>query len=385
MSNYINKSLDKFNPIKFNQFLFNLGVNESLDELNNTGVISEQLWEKILDIQRKGGAQSLLHNLNLIKNSNDEISKKIKNLDSMIQSEEQEDKMLREMFSFNWNRSPSSALNTQCIKVLTDYKQKVVQAKNCDDVMRTQIFENMKYLEMISASREALTKHIPTKQDQTQLKSNVIVQNLCNQLKSFRLFKEELLLKINNIILFLRNENIFQEVFKILKKQATEEAVFEQEKKKYDLMIIDVEEIFNKMTVMQKSIIEANEKFNKLKFEKTIPDNLNDSYFQKLENSVTIYNQKSEMINQGIIFYNELNMKLNEATQIILKFLTIRETEKRQMLKMLNPSYSGNFNHEISFSDSYLDKNVNPITNLQYQYEYKDNKFSYDGKNKNNN
>lgn len=84
MSAYLNKTLEKYNPVSFNQFLFQLGLPNSVEKINKSGFINESLWEKIMEIQKIGGANLLIHNLKLIKETNEEIFKKLEYLVSII-------------------------------------------------------------------------------------------------------------------------------------------------------------------------------------------------------------------------------------------------------------------------------------------------------------
>lgn len=84
MSSYVRKSLERFNPNAFNQFLRQMGLPDSFEEKNKNSVISEPLWQKILDVQKKGGSQSLFHNLNLVKKSNEDLTSKTLKFEAMI-------------------------------------------------------------------------------------------------------------------------------------------------------------------------------------------------------------------------------------------------------------------------------------------------------------
>jgi hypothetical protein len=274
------------------------------------------------------------------------------------------------MYKAQWTRPPSNNLNLQALKVLEDYKQKIIQAKGCDEIAKTQILEHMKFFELISASKEAILRQIPNSEDLSSLQNSEIVQHLTAEINKLQALKEELIVKINKIFQTLQNESIINEAFKIIKKQQSEQGLLDQEKKKYELLLKEIDEIHTKLLELQKSITEANGKFDKLKAEKISPNKDNEAFFQKLENAVVLYNQKFAMIQQGISFYNEMNFKLNETKQGIFNFLRVREEEKRLLLMVLNPSYLNNISQKSTGGDSYLDKDINPITNLNYEYHY---------------
>ena len=84
MTSFLNKTLEKYNPVAFNQFLFQLGLPHAVEQISKCGFINESLWEKITEIQRNGGANLLMHNLKLIKEFNEDVFKKIDYFISVI-------------------------------------------------------------------------------------------------------------------------------------------------------------------------------------------------------------------------------------------------------------------------------------------------------------
>jgi len=312
-----------------------------------------------------------MQNLTQIKNLSDEVFKKISYLEMILSREEQEDNYFRNMFQNKWNRAPSNSMNLNCYRELDKFKQKAQQARGCDEIARKQIMDNMAAFELLSSSREDISKQIPNKQDISTLQNSEVVDSLGKELKTFQALKDELIAKINRTFMILKGESVIQELFKVVRKTTTEQGVFEQEKVKYDGFISQIEEIYTKLMDLEKSITDLNQRFVRIKNDTIKPDKENDEFFKKIEANIALYNNKAAMLNQGAGFYQEFNMKLDELQKNICGFLNMREEDKRILLAVLG--YSGG-NHSVSYSpfssDSYMDKNVNPVTNMSYQFHY---------------
>lgn len=62
--------------------------------------------------------------------------KLVSDIQKMIDEEEQSDNTMRQQHGNNWNRMPSSALNSNFKTALIDYKSKLQVAENTDQIIK---------------------------------------------------------------------------------------------------------------------------------------------------------------------------------------------------------------------------------------------------------
>lgn len=106
-------------------FLRQLGLPMSIQTLTTSREIPNELWAKIEDFQKKGAdqnfAMSIQGNQTIIQINNDMIA----DMESTLNSEEQEDNQLRQQYGPKFNRMPSPSVNQPYRQSISDYKQKL--------------------------------------------------------------------------------------------------------------------------------------------------------------------------------------------------------------------------------------------------------------------
>jgi hypothetical protein len=58
------------------------------------------------------------------------------------------DAKLRQLYGNKWARQPSSYLNQEYLGKLQDYKIKLISARTCDEGIKNNILEYVKYFEL---------------------------------------------------------------------------------------------------------------------------------------------------------------------------------------------------------------------------------------------
>ena len=271
-----------------------------------------------------------------------------------------------------------------------EFKQKLFQSKSCDSLVKEGIIQNMKYFEFLNLTKDQLTKRMPVSSEGNGIRNSEEVKALSNELDILNDLQEKMKECINQIYQNLNEENISSYMIRVLQKKTTEQAVyifkrkiFNENKKRYEINLIQIEEINNKIVESEIRIKQKNEEFVKIKqiFLKNIYPN--EKYFSDLEAYIMLYNQKSNTINQGIEFYTELAFQINLMCQRIYEFIKAREIEKNELIKLCTGQtiIPGNLT-----SDYIINPNSNLITNINYQYSYQPHTYSnqYQNPNKKN-
>ena len=121
------------------------------------------------------------------------------------------------------------------------------------------------------------------------------------------------------------------------------------------------------MNESKKRLIEKNEKFVKIKFSSMKTFEQNEKFFSDLESYIQLYHSKCASINQGLAFYSEFTMRMNQLGQKITDFLYSREIEKNDMIKaFIDPSHTSS----AYPNNNSINPNTNTITNMDYQFRY---------------
>ena len=101
-----------------------------------------------------------------------------------------------------------------------------------------------------------------------------------------------------------------------------------------------MEELNTLIIESKKRIIEKNEKFVKLKMASIKTSQENEKYCSELESYVQLYNQRSAGLSQGLSFYTEFSIRVNDVYQKTSDFVMARDMEKNELIKNINAGYS---------------------------------------------
>lgn len=126
MNEYISSELDKQeNDVKISEYLKEENLPYNLDSTMGSE-ISDSLWKRISEVQQKGGSLFLTNQINNVASRCEEINSRLKDLDTVLYSEKEEDNRLRLLYSQKWTRQPSEVLNKNYMNILRDYQSKKI-------------------------------------------------------------------------------------------------------------------------------------------------------------------------------------------------------------------------------------------------------------------
>jgi hypothetical protein len=373
LMNYISSELDKLqDESKISEFLTKLNLPYSLEALVCEDGLPETLWNNISEVQQKGSSVFLSNGLANIENRRDEVFHKISDLELMLYEEQEEDNKMRMLYSNRWTRLPSSQINKNYMDKLNDYKSKLIIAKNTDSNIKQSVLDNMRYFDLINLPKKLIESKLI--KSHKNLDSEVANSEEASKLRSFleklNNLKEKIMEGIHNIFNKLNDDNLVPQFMLVLSKKLTENEIFDENKIKYGEIIYNLKSLSEEVTNLKNEIIEKNEAFLKLKSlkGKFSSSQENENFLSELNYSVENFNKKNFEITQGLNFYNEFFNKLEELNEKIKDFILARNFEKED----LSEAISRGQNIMMSQSDaSYLDPNLNNITNMRYSYHYR--------------
>ena len=386
MNEFITQNLENNeNEDTVTNFLNNLGLPASLETILSQSSISESLWKKISEVQEKGGSMYLNNSLQTLDNIPNEIDNRINGLLTILMNEENEDKRLRQQYGTKWNRRESSDLNGNYVATLNSYRNKLGQARQCDQQTKSGITDNYKYFEYLMMSKGQLDNKIPHKVDQNVIKNCPEAVDLRKELDNLENLKNRAMEIINQLFNSLNDDNVAPQFIQVLSKKTTENAVFDQNKAKYMTSFNELQNISSQINALKPVIQQKNEIFLKVKSEKFKPDMDNENFFKNLDNYCQLFRQKEIQLQQALNFYKTFNGKLDELNRNVTDFLMARDIDKNQLISSI--TMGSNYNEKKDDDNSggnYWDFTKKGLNYLGEKVQQVQNKF-FGGGNKNEN
>lgn len=336
MMGYISSNLEKYqNECKVDKFLLDMNLPGALESALNPSVISDYLWDRINEVQQKGGPMLLESNMKNIEGLKEDVNKKINALFTTLGNEQEEDNKLRQMYGNKWYRQPSSNLNNNYYAFLNQFKQKIEIASKCDENVNNTIKESMKHFELINLSRQSLERKIPVKVNPQELSNIPEAKELKDALENIKDLKIKNSAIVEKIFLTLNEENVIPMFLNIIRKSASESQFMKDQHEKFYKMFNELEALEIPITEAMQDVIKKNDAFMKIKESKLKPNPDNDLFFKELESYCVLYNQKLTNLYQGMNFYSELIDKVDNLKNSVGDYLFSRDLEKNDMLKQL--------------------------------------------------
>lgn len=342
MMGYISEKLSKLeNECKIDKYLLDLGLPGTLESALCQNQISDYLWNRINEVQTKGGALYINSIKQTIDCVREEASKKLNNVNVILLNEEEQDNQFRNMYGIRWTREPSAKINYNYLGAISNLSAKIEAAKKCDEQVDSQIKENMKYFELLSLSRQALEKKIPVKVDENQLLEAPEAKSLKEDLDKLSKLKEENKQAIEKVFNELNEESVISFFLDVHRKKASEIGVFEQQTKKFDALLEEISKLDVPITNLKNEIKNKNDLFLKIKDVKLKPKPENEQYFKDLESYCSLFNEKLNALYQGSNFYTALDNKIDELYGNVSDYILSRDLEKNDLLKQQKGGYVG--------------------------------------------
>eukprot|EP00397_Hematodinium_sp_SG-2012_P007193 GEMP01007235.1.p1 GENE.GEMP01007235.1~~GEMP01007235.1.p1 ORF type:complete len:765 (+),score=177.57 GEMP01007235.1:190-2484(+) len=144
------------------------GIEDTMNELNlpycleapSVGV-SDDLWNKVQQVQTKGGAAALFHTLDALSEMDKMVFTLGQEIEAELNKEEQEDNEMRQRFSGQWTRPPSGSLNSTFRSQIQVYMGKMEQAREANKTIAQRCVELRPLMPKLDKTRHELDRSLP--------------------------------------------------------------------------------------------------------------------------------------------------------------------------------------------------------------------------------
>ena len=334
VSIFLNDKLSQFESEKsINEFLENRNLPNALTTGISSSPLSQNIFDEILSVQNQGGLHYLESQLDKISKESDRMGEKIKILEEKLFEDKQEDDKCRILYgNDNWKR----VYNPEFLEKCKSLKENLNIGKNLDFQIRKKILEKTKYYELFSLPKHVIEARIPRNIDQTKLAELSSTQALkfsINKLQQDKLKLSETIREMFNDLYYNIPIVEFQDV---LLNKRTEKLISEDRKKKYEPMLEKISEI-NIMIKTDFIDIESkyNEFANACGDLKHSENEETQQYLFFLSNAKKEFQKHVNNTNNSLMFYENFAKKIEEISQEIDSYLAAREIEKKELIDVI--------------------------------------------------
>ena len=334
VSIFLNDKLSQFESEKsINEFLENRNLPNALTTGISSSPLSQNIFDEILSVQNQGGLHYLESQLDKISKESDRMGERIKRLEEKLFEDKQEDDKCRILYgNDNWKR----VYNPEFLEKCNSLKENLNIGKNLDFQIRKKILEKTKYYELFSLPKHVIEARIPRNIDQTKLAELSSTQALkfsINKLQQDKLKLSETIREMFNDLYYNIPIVEFQDV---LLNKRTEKLISEDRKKKYETMLEKISEI-NIMIKTDFIDIESkyNEFANACGDLKHSENEETQQYLFFLSNAKKEFQKHVNNTNNSLMFYENFAKKIEEISQEIDSYLAAREIEKKELIDVI--------------------------------------------------
>ena len=334
VAKFLNEKLSKFESEKsINEFLENRNLPNALITGISSNTISQNIFDEILSVQNQGGLHYLESQLDKISKESNRMGEKINKLEEKLYEDKQDDDKCRILYgNDNWKR----VYNPEFLEKCKSLKENLNIGKNLDFQIRKKILEKTKYYELFSLPKHVIEARIPTNIDQTKLAELSSTQALkfsINKLEQDKLKLSETIKEMFNDLYYNIPIVEFQNV---LLNKRTEKLISEDRKKKYESMLEKISEI-NIMIKTDFIDIESkyNEFANACGDLKHSENEETQQYLFFLSNAKKEFQKHVNNTNNSLIFYENFAKKIEEINQEVDSYLAAREIEKKELIDII--------------------------------------------------
>jgi hypothetical protein len=217
---YIKTGLNKYKPEEIDAFLqsenLSFNINECID--NDPMLNSNEFWKQFCEIKANGSTGYFENSLYCYSNIHSELDTMIKKIHTMLVEEDEDDRQMRAIYCERWNRKASIEENQQIVASYNNYSAKLENAKTCNNQIKENVLNNSKLVYILNLTKEQLRKGLVKNERD-------IFEDIKNDLKKFKFYKDEMNEVIEKLFVKLKEENIIELVIKAKQENKQAEKV----------------------------------------------------------------------------------------------------------------------------------------------------------------
>lgn len=323
-----------------------LGLPGSIEAIECPVGVPTSLVYKMDAVKAEKGLNTLLEQLEIIKNFAEECNTTLQECFNLLENEDVEDYKARQTYINQWTRTPSAELTTSVKADLAKIYSLIDYAKKSDEYVINELTNHTdSIIKLERYDKEQLEKELP---NDTSLIDSAIIVNLKNLIiKLTKLVK-----KREELILTWRQEAKNDNITSKLKKSVTSDysEIFEQELNKYNTHMDFVLSSEKEQQQLLAEIKTENEKFTKSYTPGDIMEKRK-KILQEFEDAYKNYAKIKNHVVEGITFYSKNQEKLESLKRWCIDFVYARNAEKQDHIaaiqQMNNNSQPNNpFNYK---------------------------------------
>lgn len=279
--------------------------------------VPDKIWIEISSVQVKN-CEKELQNVEQVKKT---AKENLESVNDALLKEENEDEANKKQFGNNWNRQPSSVLNSELKKEVNLLLAKLQQASATDAETYSEYNSNKASLDILLLSREDLNNLIPAPEAEILQEK----ERLSNQLKESQ---SSLVNTLNSYKDAITKSNFSEELKNIIDQKLNKEEVFED----INLEFADFRnQITDQILVLKQNQEQYLQLLASVSVEYRAAEVI-DNLYRSVDKKRSILNR----LEQAMAFYSALLERSLAVKNTSNEFLKKRESEKQDLLARMH-------------------------------------------------
>lgn len=344
------------------KFLTERSLPASIDTIQKPENIPESIVQHSQEIISYGGTKFIKDSFNEISKLTLQSRHSLEGCQERLKIEADEDDILRErQGSQRWSRPSSNVAASELINKISKMEKYLDQAKEGDDIVKTQYHEIESYLKTYCGGYKELIRFIPNSTYmKLDAKINGIIIELRDLIDETGKLEDQRKQFLNSLQIKGRNNNILPSIIEFFKKKQDSlykdddtidemsfERVYENHIAMFNKDLRLLEELKHKQISLESKIDELNKKFTS-----EYHNTNNESQYKRqkilqiLEDVYSKYLELISNLNEGAKFYSDFIAKSNTVLAECDEYVYHRRVEGRELEFSIN-----NSRHATPFED----------------------------------
>lgn len=296
--------------------------------------LPEEVWEKVKEVQHKGGYGALDRDLGRLMAAAAESIARLADVKDALQREKEDDKAMRDQFHHKWTRTVSEQLTAGFQRDIDTVEDFIRKASASNQKIQDEMTERAPLILKLSANREELEATLPKKNASAQRSPEMeALSTLVQKLDAVGAERKRILESLKN-----HNGEVSYVQLVLTKSlaQATAEESALVEKAKQQL-----QELLKQQSDLMTQVIDANKAFIDSRAKNDV-EAKRQYMIQEMMLGAQSANKLYGYLAEGLKFYADLSReKLSPLKQRAEDFQAARTMEKKMLLEQLTKEFAG--------------------------------------------
>eukprot|EP00127_Corallochytrium_limacisporum_P001615 Clim_evm12s70 gene=Clim_evmTU12s70 len=309
-----------------------MGLPASVDSVRQVKGLPADLVTQADEVTEKDGYAGLETKLHKVQQASGAVLAILEECEEILEAEYQEDKACRDRYMSEWKRPYSGEITKELKERLIQYKGVIEKAREADETVVKKMEKCRPQVEQLEQPTDRLEELVPSgKEAAISPPVQNAIDRICALLASMndqREQREQLLREMEEIV---ETDDVAPQ---LLKSKGNEEAVIEEELKKYDDVKGRIEKNIQEESEMLQQLQNANSDFQNA-HQADAADAKREAFLNDLFQGYTAWATVRGHLKEGLKFYNDLAGVLAKHKSKCSDYAFARKTEKEDMEKML--------------------------------------------------